>query len=43
VLINGKSTSLSDIPFSGWMGCWAVSTVFCVFVYLGLIKEGKTE
>jgi hypothetical protein len=30
--MDGTSTFLCDIPLSGWIGCWAVSTVFCVFI-----------
>jgi hypothetical protein len=30
--LDGTSSFLCDIPIGGWMGCWAVSTVFCVFI-----------
>jgi hypothetical protein len=30
--MDGTSAFFCDIPLNGWIGCWAVSTVFCVFI-----------
>lgn len=30
--MDGTSSFFCDIPLSGWLGCWAVSTAFCIVI-----------
>lgn len=30
--LDGTTSFVCDIPIGGWIGCWSVSTTFCVFL-----------